>query len=141
MTKAKHAPPPREPENWEAMPVNERFTLENVADSFLTHLLEEVKLLRHDLEYYRGKCARLELSIMNSETKAEARIEFVERTEENMPTRPSVRMGSVEAGKQAVGAALASDFKKLRDKWDKMSPKEQAEAQGLPISEPQPVVT
>lgn len=114
----------------------------SIEERFIAHLEEEVKLLRHDLEYYRGKCARLELSIMNSDTKAEARIEFVERTEENMPARPSLRMGSVEAGKTAVAAsALATDFKKLREKWDKMSPKEQAEAQGIPIGEPQPVVT
>jgi hypothetical protein len=132
MTKPKQVEQFRTPEQI----IREKFTLEVVADGFLMHLLEEVKLLREDVAFYRGKCERLELSIMNSETKAEARVEFVERSE---PAAPSIRNVTAQGAPPSSRAGTyKTKFQTMQEKWDSMTPEQQAAAQGLPVPEPKP---
>jgi len=104
-----------------------------IEERFISHLEEEIKLLRADVAYYRGKCDRFELSIMNSDTKREAAIEFVERSD---PGVPSIRNASVE--KKPLDGVFRTPFQKLKAEWDRMSPEEQRAAEGLAPIEPKP---
>lgn len=81
--------------------------------------LERTRLetARRDLEFYRGKCERLELAIMNA-TPAVAGQDYVRRTE---PKKPSI--GTVK-----LEGAMRPMFNELRNKWNKMSLEEQDKA-------------
>jgi len=105
----------------------------SIEDRFITHLEHEVEFLRADVAFYRGKCERLELSIMNSDTKREAAIEFVERSD---PAAPSIRNAKVD--RPAEPGVYRTPFQKLKAEWDKMSPEQQRAAEGLAPIEPKP---
>lgn len=72
---------------------------------------------RADLEFYRGKCERLELSIMNS-SPAPAAAGYAARSE---PKRPSI--GSVK-----LRESMRPMFSELQKKWNDLSAEEQAKA-------------
>jgi hypothetical protein len=106
-----------------------------VAIEFIEYLKADLATMRKDLEFYRGKCERLELAIMNSDTKREAAVEFVERTDE---ARPSIRTAVVpQAPPRNPAEGYKTPFAKLREKWDSMTPAEQAIAQGQAPAEPE----
>lgn len=132
MTKPKAEQRPREPEQ-------PKLVVEWVALDYIQHLKAHVERLQKDVDFYRGKSERLELAIMNSDTKREAAVEFVERTDEKMP---SIRNAVVDTGKTSAsgtGAGFKTKFDALKEKWDKLSPAEQARQQGLPVEEEKPV--
>jgi hypothetical protein len=75
---------------------------------------ERLKVARADLEFYRGKCEKLELAVLESST-AHVADSYVKRAE---PRRPS--MGQVK-----IESALRPKFQELRRKWDNLSAAEQ----------------
>lgn len=107
--------------------VRPRLTLETVTLQYLEDLRENVRLLREQVEFYRGKSERLELSIMNSSFQSEARIEYVERTDPG--AGPSIRDAQVQPQSRETGGHK-SKFQKFRDDWAKMSDTEKLEALG-----------
>jgi hypothetical protein len=105
-------------------PPRPRLELEYITLEYLADLKKSIEILRADVAFYRGKSERLELSIMNSDTQKEARIEYVERTDP--AAGPSIRTAAVERG---VTGTRPSFFK-VRENWNKMTPAEQAAAMG-----------
>lgn len=75
---------------------------------------ERLKVARADLEFYRGKCEKLELAVLESST-AHIADSYIKRAE---PRRPS--MGQVK-----IETALRPKFQELRRKWDNLSAAEQ----------------
>lgn len=71
--------------------------------------------LRADVEFYRGKCERLELALFNQQPAGK---EYVQRTE---PAKPSIRNVRLET-------ALRPVFSDLKRKWNALSAEEQDKA-------------
>jgi len=96
-----------------------------LAAKYIAQLEQDLKLerkrlddARRDLEFYRGKCERLELAIMNNQTGSPAGGDYVRRTE---PRKPSI--GSVK-----LGESMRPMFSELRKKWAAMTAEEQEKA-------------
>ena len=77
---------------------------------------ERVKIYRSDVEFYRGKCEKLELAILESATGSSAAGEsYVRRAE---PKRPSI-------GQVKLEGALRPKFQELRQRWDALTAAQQ----------------
>jgi hypothetical protein len=76
---------------------------------------ERLKTARADVEFYRGKCEKLEFAVLESSSAAPA-ASFVRRSEP--PKRPSI--GSVK-----LENAMKPMFHELRRKWDALTEEQQ----------------
>lgn len=76
-----------------------------------------LELARKDLDFYRAKCERLELAVMNSQS-AGIGPEYVRRTEPRRPGMHEVRLRG----------SMRPIFSELRKKWDALSAEEQETA-------------
>jgi hypothetical protein len=81
---------------------------------------KEVSLLRKDLEFYRGKCERLELVVMM--TKGDAGKDYVERTDRMTAPVRRTPIQDVPVGQTKL------KFRDIKNKWDSLTEEERDEA-------------
>lgn len=79
---------------------------------------ERLKTARADVEFYRGKCEKLELAVLESSTAGVAD-SYVKRAE---PRRPSI-------GQQKIESALRPKFQEIRQRWNALSAEQQEKIQ------------
>ena len=75
---------------------------------------ERIKVYRADVEFYRGKCEKLELAILETSPSGSAQ-SFVKRAD---PRRPSIMQTKLEN-------TMKPKFQELRKKWDSLSAEDQ----------------
>jgi hypothetical protein len=100
-----------------------RIDTEVLASKYIAQLEADLKLERErlrtaraDVEFYRGKCEKLELAVLESSTAGVAD-SYVRRAE---PRRPSIAQTKIET-------ALRPKFQELRRKWDELDANQQEE--------------
>ena len=89
-------------------------------DRFIAHLQAEIKALREDLEFYRGRVMNLDLAI--KEFGNEPQRSYVERTDRQIAPAPPRKIEDtpVETPK--------SRFTEIREHWASLTEEEQTQA-------------
>lgn len=85
----------------------------------LAQLRADLKTLRQDLEFYRGKVERLELAIASS-SPIPAQAEYAARSERKPPALSSAELSKI------IGTHLP--FRELARKWNTLSAEDQDKA-------------